>query len=50
MLQEEINSSHGTGGETPSHEVEEPHGAMKAPQVEDSLLHYLSFNKLHLTV
>ncbi|XP_044040887.1 uncharacterized protein LOC122870626 [Siniperca chuatsi] len=32
VLQEEINSSEGTDGETPSHEAEETHSAMKAPQ------------------
>ncbi|KAM9363512.1 uncharacterized protein ABDE67_017146 [Symphorus nematophorus] len=31
-LQEEINSSQGTDGETPIHEVEDAHSAMKAPQ------------------
>ncbi|XP_070777223.1 uncharacterized protein [Enoplosus armatus] len=32
VLQEEINSSQGTDGETPSHEAEETHSAMKVPQ------------------
>lgn len=48
MLQEEINCSQGTDRETPNHEAEEVHSAMKAPQVEDSLLHDLSFNKFGL--
>ncbi len=48
MLQEEMNCSQGTDGETPNHEGEEVHSAMKAPQVEDSLLHHLSFNKFIL--
>lgn len=48
MLQEEINSSQGTEGETPSDEVEKAPSVTKAAQVEDSLLHYLSFRKLSL--
>lgn len=36
VLQEDINSSQGAEGETPSHEVE-AHSAMKAPQVENCI-------------
>lgn len=42
MLQEELNNSQSTDGETCSHEAEEAPSAMKAPQVADSLLHYVS--------
>lgn len=37
MLQEEINSSQDTDGETLCHEAEDAHSAMKAPQVKDSI-------------
>lgn len=48
VLQEEINSSQGTDGETPRDEVEKAPNVTKAAQVEDSLFHYVSFSKLGL--
>ena len=42
VLQEELNNSQSTDGETCSHEAEEAPSAMKAPQVANSLLHYLA--------
>lgn len=47
-LQEERNSSQCTDAETPTHEEAEGHSTMTAPQVEDSLLHYWSFDYLGL--
>ena len=50
VLQEEINSPQGTDVETPDHELEdakpEAQSVLRATQVEDSLLHYMSFINL----